>query len=343
MNTTDIEHKTLATQLDHIEKALHHLESKTLDRPMFSTKNRHDMGFSNFIQGKDLELKALTSSHQREFLVPSEVQYRLNEEIKKVSSFRHLCQITSVRSDHLDIVLDDQMAQVGWVNETDPRLETNVSSFQKKTISLHNMYAKPKVSQQLLDDSDIDIEQWLLEKIAHHMGILENKAFLKGDGIHQPKGILSYVDKGIDVYTSKVMDPDTLITMTSDMDNSFLHGCSWVISRSALGAIRRLKDPSSGHYLFQPSLALGAPSSLLGYPVVVLDIMPDMVNDNKEPCVLFGNFKEAYTIVEKDTMPMLRDPFSSKPFVEFYITKRVGGDLIQGRAVKAMTVLGERG
>lgn len=325
---------------ERMEKILKNCE-KRLDLkeafvPQMSTKTRDSAAFAQFICGKNHETKSLSMAQQQEFLAPEEVLYNLNHELAKKSSLRHLCNVVRVDGDHLDIVSDEDAAQVGWVNETDAREETSLSGFKKMTIALHHMYAKPRISQQLLDDSRVDLEKWLLEKVAHHMARLENEAFLKGDGKSQPKGILTQTSSLQNICAESI-SADVLLDVLCSLDTRYLDNASWLISPQMLFQIRSLKD-QSGHFIFQQSFGERTPSFLLGYPIYVLDNVPAPLNKQGLPCLLFGDFHEAYTILDRSSLHMLRDPFSAKPFVEFYVTKRVGGDLVNPNAIKALIV-----
>jgi HK97 family phage major capsid protein len=258
---------------------------------------------------------------------------------------RSVSRVTAISTDALELLQEKGSADVGWVAETAERPETGTPELQKVRIPVHQIYAKPRASQKLLDDASVDIETWLAQKIAEKMTLTENAAFINGDGNGKPKGFLAYdtveVGKGewgkFEAVVSKendaLTDGDVLLEAFHALKAPYLRDASWLMARSALAAIRKLKG-GDGHYLWQPRMSEGTPSTLLGYPVVVTDDMPALQAGRPSVAVAFGNFREAYQIVDRAGLHVLRDPFSAKPYVEFYATKRVGGDVINFDALK---------
>jgi HK97 family phage major capsid protein len=293
------------------------------------------------------EHKAL-SQRDGAFLVPHSIQYRLNQNLEKVSIMRALARVATIEGDHLEVILDQKQAEVGWVSEVEDRKETETPTLHKLSIPVHHLYAKPRVTQQLLDDSQMDLESWLLDKIAHQMAVLENIAFLTGDGQGKPKGVLSYpcvpvgqaaFGKIESLRTGKkggFLNSEVLIQTVNSLAPQYLNGSAWLLSRGALASIRLLKESGGDRYLWQPSLQQDIPSSLLGYPVHVCDGVPELQLNQSTKSIVFGHFGQSYQIVDRSTMTIIRDPFSAKPFVEFYANKRVGGDVINFDAVKVI-------
>lgn len=193
----------------------------------------------------------------------------------------------------------------------------------------------------------MDIEAWLAQKISEKMALMENAAFIRGDGKGKPTGFLTYelTDMGrgewgrLEAIRSKALDDgDILMEAFHALKPQYLSGASWMMARSAIAAIRRIKD-ANRQYLWQPSMMEGTPPTLLGCPVLVADDMTDA--REKVTFVAFGNFREAYQIVDRAGLHVLRDPFSSKPYVEFYATRRVGGDVVNFDALKLIHFVGE--
>ncbi len=243
--------------------------------------------------------------------------------------------------------MDKGSADVGWVSELADRAETGTPELEKVRISVHQIYAKPRASQKILDDARIDVENWLVGKVSEKMAASENAAFVNGDGDNKPKGFLSYplvnvaagewgkiesVKSGAD---GQFVKPDVLLDAINAMKPQYLHGAVWLMSRSAMAALRKFKDDWN-QYLWQPGLAAGSPATLFGYPVVVNDEMPALIDGKESTSIVFANFHEVYQIVDRESMHVLRDPYSAKPYVEFYVTKRVGGDVINFDAIKAI-------
>lgn len=213
-------------------------------------------------------------------------------------------------------------------------------------IQLHEVYAKPKVSQRMLDDAAINVESWLAGRIADKMAKTENQAFLYGDGVSKPKGILNYptVELGsgewgkiesLTVNLGELKTADHLIDIFYAMRSEYLEGAYWIMPRRVAALIRKLKG-EQGAYVWQPSLLADQPNLLMGYPVYLCDDM----NPEQEK-IIFANIAKSYQIVDRSDMNVLRDPFSAKPYVEFYATKRVGGDVINFDAIKIMNLTKE--
>ena len=295
-----------------------------------------------------LHTKALsTGDESGAFLVSRPVQEHIQQRLELRGGIRGLARSTNISTDAIELLIDKKAGDVGWVSETGDRDETSTPELFKHKIGVHEIYAKPRISQKLLDDAVIDIESWLVEKVSHKMHQLENTAFVHGDGVGKPKGFLNYpltavgagewgkiesiktgVDGGID-------NLDPLYFALEAMRPELLDGAVWYVARSAVTQLRRLKT-SDGMPIWQPSLLAKEPDLLLGYPVVVSDDMPPVREGTASTSMVLANFKRGYHVVDRHDMRLLRDPYSSKPFVEFYATKRVGGDVVDFDAFKAV-------
>ena len=279
--------------------------------------------------------------------VPRDIFSDIEEKIKQRSPLKSLANIRYTSSDKLDVVLDKGKANLsGWVKNNE-LLGDNESSVMKRTIELHELFARPKVTQRLLDDQNACVEDFVKEKIITHMASAENLAFLKGDGISQPKGILSYdfsYDKSefgkIEAVKTgsfeNVGGYDCLVKLVEKLPSEYLSNAVWIMSRNAVSMIRNLRDETTKRFAWQVSLLSGTPDTLLGYPVIVCDDMDKPCSDKASTPVLFGNFYEGYQIAEKPEIKILKDPYNSKPFIEFYATKAIGGDVVNFDAIKAL-------
>ncbi|MBM3467893.1 MAG: phage major capsid protein [Alphaproteobacteria bacterium] len=340
----------LNDEVDKAQKRLSHLEI-ALRKPYIANSNEQESGekgafFAYIRKGEEgFEQKALSSLNDASggYLIPHGMLDKIHSTMSVASPMRSLSRITSISTDALELLIEKGTADVGWVAETADRPETRTPELQKIRIPVHQIYAKPRASQKLLDDSSVDIESWLAEKIAEKMILTENTAFINGDGNGKPKGFLTYekvqVGKGewgkIEAFQSRngLTDGDILLDIFHALKAHYLNGATWVMSRSALAAIRKLKD-GNRHYLWQPNISENTPASLLGYPVFIADEMPALDINEPSTSIAFGNFKQAYQIVDRAGLHVLRDPFSTKPYVEFYATKRVGGDVVNFDALK---------
>jgi HK97 family phage major capsid protein len=286
-----------------------------------------------------------TQSNGGEYTVPNFVVEHIHSQLKMGSSLRSIASVTDVSSDSYELLVDKGGANVGWAGEMDERQETDLPELKKIQINTHELYAKPRASQKVLDDSSINLEEWIGNKISESMSIMENTAFIRGDGDKKPKGILSYplsngeVDDHLQVIKTgengAIKNADSLLAAVDALRADFLPGACWVMSRSALSMLRGLKDESR-RYLLQPSLSEGMAYTLLGFPIVLNDALDQVRSGEVSTPILFGNFKQGYHIVDRRDVTLLRDPYSAKPFVEFYATKRVGGAVVDFSAIKVL-------
>ncbi|MCA0370786.1 MAG: phage major capsid protein [Proteobacteria bacterium] len=282
------------------------------------------------------------------YLVPQVLSDQIQQDLQSISSIRQLASVMAISASAVEILLSQDGEEAGWVSETGNRQETATPRLLKKRIAVNELYARPRATQKLLEDSLIDVEAWLADKIARRMAQLENAAFITGDGENKPRGFLHYASA-----TGSTRDPETfehlltgangafagenpadiLMATVEALDPRYAQGAVWVMSPSARAAVRRLKD-ANGQYLWQGGLGAGAPETLCGYPVVVVEGMPELKSGTASSPIVFGNFKEAYQIVDRAGTYVLRDPYSAKPYVEFYTVKRVGGDVTNFNALK---------
>jgi HK97 family phage major capsid protein len=292
-------------------------------------------------------LKGRVEDCLRTITIPNIVNDYIGEKIKSISPIKSLARITYTRSDKLDVVIDRaDFDQSGWVTNNQPAAEKECKVV-KTSIELHELFARPKVTQRLIDDPSIKIEDFVKEKIVSQMAASENKAFLYGNGASQPKGMLHYdlyfegsQDGKIEAVKTgqkgEITQCANLVALMEKLPSEYLCNAVWLMSRNAASAVRTIKDETSGKYLWQNSIAHGIPDTLLGYPVVRCDDMPKLSKSENTTPIIFGNIYEAYHIVERPDIQILKDPFKSKPFVEFYATKRIGGDIVNFDAIKVL-------
>lgn len=293
------------------------------------------------------EMKTLSATTNQDggYLIPQIVVDRIGEDLQAHSPIRRLASVMEISSSSVDLLLDKKGAEAGWVGETDERPATNTPEVQKLNIPVHELYAKPRATQKLLDDAQINVEEWLAQTIALKMAQMENQSFLSGDGDKKPKGIFSYETVSGDIWTwgklehvavaGEDITMNDLINLMSALKPDLVSQACWLMSRSALAEVRKLKG-SDGYYLWQPTLGDSFKSSLFGYPIEIADDMPAYRKREASTPILFGNFKRGYQIVDRSGIYTLRDPFTAKPYVEFYTTKRVGGDVVQFEAIKIL-------
>lgn len=318
----------------------------------------HAKAFSSFLRkGQDAELIALErkamsvgSDADGGYLVPSDLSERIVIRQRELTPMRQLATVMEISNDALEMLSDRNEAEASWVAETASRVETATPALAKVRIPVHELSAQPKASQKLLDDGQINVEEWLAGKVADRFSRRESDAFINGDGVLCPRGLLTYTATAEDDGTRAwgvlqyiasgaaggfaASNPaDKLLDMVYKLKAPYLPKASWMMPRSVSAAIRKIKG-SDGHYLWQVSLQNGQPPTLLGFPVVFSEDMPAVAADSFS--LAFGDFAEAYTIVDRAGIRILRDPYTDKPNVKFYTTKRVGGDVVNFDAVKLM-------
>ncbi len=283
-----------------------------------------------------LEKKSLSTLGDSDggYMIPQTLIAKLEKDLSDVSVLRRLSNVMQVSSSSVDLLLNKTGAAAGWTGEQDDRDVTDSPQVQKLVVPVHEMYAKPRATQKLLDDASINIEQWLSDSIAHRLAALENRAFLYGDGDKKPTGILSYETaeeaswghfSHVDYDNANLID--NLVDMFARIKGEYLNQATWLMSRATLAIVRKLKD-QDGRHIWQPSLDAAAPSTLLGYKVEICDELPALGTVGSGSSIIFGNFNRAYQVVDRQGATVLRDPYSAKPYVEFYTTKRVGGNVV---------------
>lgn len=291
---------------------------------------------------RDIEKKALSvqSDPDGGYLVTPQMSQTIVKKVFETSAIRQVASVETISSDALDMISDVDEAASGWATETGARVETNSPAIGKKSIIVHELFAQPKATQKLLDDSAINIEAWLAEKIGDAFSRKENTAFVSGDGVGKPRGFLTYASGAawgqIEQVTSGspgVVTADGLIRLFYGLKSEYSANGTFLMNRSLFQAVRLLKD-TTNQYIWQPGLTAGAPDTLLGRPAIQASDMPDAAANSLS--VAFADFRRAYQIVDRVGIRTLRDPYTEKPFVKFYTTKRVGGDVANFEAIKLL-------
>jgi HK97 family phage major capsid protein len=278
------------------------------------------------------------------YVVNPDLSGRIVMKVFESSPMRAYASIQVISSDALEGLFDLNEASSGWVGEEDSRPETGTPALGKWRIPVHELYAKPKATQKLLDDASINMEAWLASKVAEKFARDEANAFVVGNGSNKPRGFLTYASgttlpgtieqfpTGASAALASAPDGgDALINALYGLKQQYRANATWFMNRSTTRLVRRAKD-SDGAYIWSPGIQAGQPATLLGYPVAAFEDMPDPAASSLSIAV--GDMREAYQIVDRLGIRTLRDPYSAKPYVEFYTTKRVGGDVVNFEAIK---------
>lgn len=295
------------------------------------------------------EIKALSvgSDPDGGYVVHPDMSGRISMRMFETSEVRAYASVQTISTDALEGLVDNDEAASGWVSETATRAETDTPELGQWRIPVHEIYAKPHATQKLLDDAAIDIEQWLSNKVADRFARQENAAFVNGNGVGKPRGFLTYSDwasagtfehGAIEQFDTGVSGDfaaapdglDVLLNALYGLKAPYRRNAVFFMNRSTLGSVR-LEKNSDGDYVWAPG-AVGQPSTLFGYPVADFEDMPDISAGSLSIAV--GDMRAAYQIVDRMGIRVLRDPYSSKPYIQFYSTKRVGGDVINFEAMK---------
>lgn len=328
-------------------------------REISPEKKAYADGFNTFLRKgsedglKALELKALSTSVGADggFTVPEQIDSMIQDLVKEVSPIRSIANVVQVGTSDYKKLVNLHGTASGWVGETAARPETTSPQFAEIAPPMGEVYANPAATQTMLEDSFIDVETWLANEVALEFAKAEGAAFISGSGTNRPRGFLAgsapvatadgarafgalqYVASG--GAAALPTSADVYMSIIYALKAAHRQGATWVSSKAVLAEIRKFKD-TTGAYLWAPGLATGQPDTLLGYPVVEAEDMP-AVAANAFP-LAFGNFKAGYTIVDRRSGISLRDPYSNKPYVMFYTTKRVGGALVDSEAIKVLKI-----
>lgn len=310
----------------------------------------HDIGL------RDLECKALniTTGSDGAYAVPEELNRTIESLNLKISPMRSLARVISVGSSDYKTLMNVRGTTSGWVGEAAARTETTTPSLAEITAPMGEIYSNPAATQQMLDDVFFGAETWLAQEVASEFAQEEGTAFVSGNGTNKPKGFLAYTaastvdgtrafgqiqylytgSSGAFKTTSASVSPaDDLVDMVFSLKPEHRLAASWVGNALTLAAIRKFKD-NDGAYIWQPGMAAGVPSSILGYPYTEMPDMPD-IGANAYVLAL-GDWQNGYVIVDRMPIRSLRDPYSNKPYVHFYTTKRVGGFVNNSEAIKLL-------
>ncbi len=285
-----------------------------------------------FLTPQEIKLLATDSDPDGGYWMTSGISQQAIQKVYETSPMRNIASVETISTDALEIPEDLDETDSGWASERSARPETSTPQIGLRRIPVHELYAMPKATQTLLDDSRIDVESWLSVKIADKMVRIENSAFINGDGVGKPRGILTYLSgisnpgqvQQVNSESASSLTADGLRSLFYALKGAYIPNARWLMSRSAIEEVSKLKD-STGSYIWQPGSQEGEPQTLLGHPIERMEDMPRVAANSMS--VAFGNFRQTYTIVDRMGLRVLRDPFSSKPFVLFYTTKRTGGDV----------------
>jgi HK97 family phage major capsid protein len=281
------------------------------------------------------------------FLAPREWDRTITDKLIIVSEMRGIASVMTIGNAGFSKLYNLRGTASGWVGETAARPETATPQFGSMSVTTGEVYANPFATQQMLDDSEVDLETWLAGEVETEFAFQEGLAFVSGTGANgRPNGILTYVTGGanaaanplgaittVNSGAASTVTADGIVNLVHALPSAFTGNARFAMNRTVQGVVRLLKD-TTNQYLWQPSYASGTPATLAGYPISELAALPNLAASSKS--LLFGDFARTYRIVDRMGTRVLRDPFSNKPYVGFYTTKRVGGFVDNPEAMKAL-------
>ena len=327
-------------------------ETVTVRPALEGARAMGNAAFDGFVRtGATIEMKAFTgvTGDAGGYAIPKEIDGAIDATLKAASPIRQIANVVRVGSAGYRKLVTTGGTPSGWSGETDARPVTATPTFVEIAPPMGELYANPSASQAMLDDALFDVEGWLADEIAAEFAKAEGAAFVSGNGVNRPKGFLQqpvaatadavrafgtlqYVASGA-AGDFAANGPDRLVDLVQALRAPYRQGATFVMNAATAARIRKFKT-ADGQFLWQPSLTAGQPATLLGYPVVEAEDMPDLAANSLS--VAFGNFRLGYLIAERAETSVLRDPYTNKPFVTFYATKRVGGCVSNSEAIKVM-------
>ena len=353
----------LEEKVDRIDRAL--TEQKSLieraalagRRPTLSADpavSEHKSAWHSYLRRGDVsalaqfEAKALSvgSDPDGGYVAPAELDRMIETRLRQVSPMRQIATVRTTGANVFKKPISITAAGTGWVSETGARTQTDTPTLSMLEFPTAELYANLGATQTLLDDSFVNLEEWIASEVEEAFAGQERAAFVTGDGTNKPQGFLDYdlvaegshvwgkigyVATGVDGGFAASNPADKLIDLIYTPKPQFRQNARFVMNRKTLSAVRKLKD-GDGHYLWEPGEA--GSSTLLGYPITEIENMPDIATD--AAAIAFGDFARGYLIVDRAGVRVLRDPYSAKPYVLFYVTKRVGGGVQNFDAIKVL-------
>ncbi|MFI0846912.1 phage major capsid protein [Mesorhizobium sp. IMUNJ 23232] len=351
----------ISKALDQQKRVLDDLSLKRV-RPQLGDGGRraapseHKAAFDAYLRRGDeramrtLDLKAMSigSGADGGYLVPDEIEAEIGKRLAQISPIRSIASVRQVSSAVLKKPFSKTGPAVGWVAETAARPQTNSPALEEMQFPTAELYAMPAATPALLEDAVVDLDQWIAAEIETAFAEQEGTAFVNGNGTNKPKGFLAYnivaesswawdnigyIATGVAGALPASNPSDKLIDLVYALKAGYRQNANWVMNRKTQAAIRKLKD-ADGNYLWQPPATPGSRAMLMGFPLVEAEDMPDAATD--ETPIAFGDFARGYLVVDRTGVRVLRDPYSIKPYVLFYTTKRVGGGVQDFDAIKLL-------
>jgi len=297
-----------------------------------------------------LEQKAMSAGSNPDggYTVPVEIEKVIGERLATISPIRKIAGVREISGNVYKKPFMTTGPAVGWVGETDARAQTGTPTLDSLSFPAMELYAMPAATATLLEDAAVNIDEWLAGEVDQVFAQQEGAAFVNGDGTNKPKGFLQYTTVANASWTwgnigyiasgaagaFPASNPsDVLVDLIYAVKAGYRQNGVFVMNRKTQSAIRKFKD-AQGNYLWQPPAQADGSATLMTFPIVEAEDMPDIAANSLS--IAFGDFKRGYLVVDRQGVRVLRDPFTAKPYVLFYTTKRVGGGVQDFDAIKLM-------
>lgn len=347
---------SLKEELNLLKSRLAETQIASQRPPLDGVKSVENFAFvDRFLRrGIDTDLEAKSADNSSGgaggYAIPRDIDEQIDRTLVALSPIRAIANVVKVGSSNYRKLITTGGAPSGWVGFEASRAETATPTFTEVVPASGDLYANPAASQHMLDDAMFDVEAWLSNEIAVEFARAEGAAFIKGTGVNQPLGFLNSpnaatadaarpmgtlqtISTGVAGGFPATNPADKLVDLIQSLRQPYRQGAVFVMNSATAATIRKFKT-ADGAFIWQPGLTAGQPSTLLGYPVIEAEDMPDVSANSLS--VAFGNFKAGYIIAERGETSILRDPYTKKPYVYFYATKRVGGQVVNSEAIKLL-------
>lgn len=342
---------------DRLDRIMADLRRPSLaaDAPLAHVVDERKAAFDRYVKTGEtpaalLEAKGLSEGAATAggYVAPPELERLILRRLSATSPMREICQVRTIGAGTFRKPVSPTGLAAAWVAETAARPETTAPTLDVIDFPAGELYASPAATQALLDDAYVSIDEWLAEEVQDAFAAQETTAFVTGDGVNKPKGLLAYTAAPDASYTWgqvgylatgvagawPASNPtDKLIDLIYAAKTQYRQNGRFVMNRRTVSAVRKFKD-AQGNYIWNAALQPGQSASLLGFPVTEIEAMPDVAANAL--AVAFGDFEKGYLIVDRAGVRVLRDPYSAKPHVLFYTTKRVGGGVQNFDAIKLL-------
>lgn len=338
---------------EKIEQKLQKLELKRPELSISTTDvNTDEIQFKKFLYESNSQVEKKSSAYSSQILLPANMTCDLCEKIKELSPIKKFAKNIKTSANSIEIITSTNTEMAGWSDNKNFQPKSEIFQITKQKIDLHEMFARPKATQDMLEDYEKNVEEWLISAIANEFTILETNAFINGDGINKPKGILYYANeenknsqKSFGILTANsqngVLDANfsnKLVSLMYSLESKYMKNAKWFMSRAMLAEIIKLKNNSDKNLVCQLQTNNDDFPTLYGHPIVICDEIPYDISNPKNFPIFFGDMEATYTVADKTNITILKDPFSTKPLIEFYVSKKVGGDVVNFESLKLLKI-----